>query len=165
MIILAWRLSLIAHYLHHHLENDLIEAVVSKNFFPSPLDHYITSVEDIVNKEEWVTTVTNDVIDSIVKNVIRYCEERDGIVEKAISTMVDIFIDSKEGNEEHTLEDDLVIKEVTDQMIDGIVDVICQPPAERQYLSAIEITQDIENTVNACELVILAISKLIMVGK
>lgn len=161
MITLAWRLSLVAHYLHNNLKNGLMDVESSRSLGRERPESY--ALEDIVNHREWMEKVTEKVIDDIVTNVICECEERDCVVEKFVDNMIDLFVDSKEGCREHSAEDDMVIEKVLNEMVDGIVDVLFQPPPERQYINEIEYTQPLQASITACELIILAMSKIIMV--
>lgn len=161
MITLAWRLSLVSHYLHHNLKNGLMDVNSSRSLGRERPESY--ALEDIVNHREWMDKLTEKVIDSIVENVICECEERDCLVEKYVGNMIDLFVDSKEGYREHSEEDDMIIEKVTNELIDGIVEVLCEPPPERQFVSEIEYTQPLQASITACELIILAMSRMIMV--
>lgn len=161
MITLAWRLSLVSHYLHHNLKNGLMDVSSSRSLGRERPESY--GLEDIVNHREWMDKLTEKVIDSIVENVICECEERDCLVEKFVGNMIDLFVDSKEGYREHSEEDDMIIEKVTNELVDGIVGVLCEPPPERQFVSEIEYTQPLQASITACELIILAMSRMIMV--
>ena len=121
-------------------------------------------MEDYVNHSEFMKRMTNEILDSIVYSVIRNCDERNVIIDSTLSNIVDIFVDSIEGEKEHSFEDDLVIQEVTDELIDGIINVISQPTSEIQPLAHSEDQLSIQETLNSCKEVILAISFVIMVN-
>lgn len=165
MLFLAWRLSSIAHSLHSHLENDIMDIPTIHSLYSSfqPDEEWI--MEDYVNHSEFMKRMTNEILDSIVYSVIRNCDERDVIIDSTLSNIVDIFVDSIEGEKEHSFEDDLVIQEVTDELIDGIINVISQPTSEIQPLAHSEDQLSIQETLNSCKEVILAISFVIMVNK
>lgn len=153
---LAWELSLIAHFLHHHFRNEIRDAVFSNH----------TSAKKRIpeqSKEEWVESVTQEIIDDIVMLVTRECEERTILVENIVSDMVNSFVDSKEGHV-HSLEDDAFVKDIAEQMVDGILQTIAEPPVEIMLTPA-DITPEVQTMLNACELVVLCMSKMIMVGK
>ena len=163
MLFLAWNLSSIAHSLHSHLENDIMDIPMNHSLYSSiqPDEEWI--MEDYVNHSEFMKRITNDILDSIVCSVIHNCYERDVIIDSTLSNIVDIFVDSIEGEKEHSFEDDLVIQEVTDELIDGIINVISQPISEIQPLAHSEDQLSIQETLNSCKEVILAISFVIMV--
>ena len=164
MLFLAWNLSSIAHSLHSHLENDIMDIPMNHSLYSSiqPDEEWI--MEDYVNHSEFMKRMTNEILDSIVYSVIRNCDERNVIIDSTLSNIVDIFVDSIEGEKEHSFEDDLVIQEVTDELIDGIINVISQPTSEIQPLAHSEDQLSIQETLNSCKEVILAISFVIMVN-
>ena len=97
MLFLAWNLSSIAHSLHSHLENDIMDIPMNHSLYSSiqPDEEWI--MEDYVNHSEFMKRITNDILDSIVCSVIHNCYERDVIIDSTLSNIVDIFVDSIEG--------------------------------------------------------------------
>lgn len=161
MTILAWELSLLSHFFRHHLKEELLEASQSNQNLQKEVKNRKDDLNSILKTDEWVGAIANEVIDDIVMLVIREREERTAIVENTVSELISLFTDSKD--QAHSIEDEHFIQDVTNELVDGIVSTLAQTPIE-QTLPTAKITQDLQYALNACELVILAISKMIMVG-
>ena len=120
-------------------------------------------VDTVLNKEDIVRDITNSVVDSIVTDVVRQIEETRSIVDQTVATMIDIFLDKTQENSDHSLEDEILVNEVVDEMIDGIVNVVCQPAPKPISIDPSRIDR-LKDAAQVSELLILAIAILITVS-
>lgn len=163
VVVLVWELSLLTHFLHHQLEIDSVEA--SQTSQQPPIERKNPKEDELnsfLKTDEWVSVIAKEVIDDIVMLVSRECEERTEIVDAAVSDLISMFTQSAD-SQSHSVEEERFIRSVADELIDGIVSTLSQSPLEKT-LTNLTITPDLQYALNACELVILAISKMIMVG-
>lgn len=120
--------------------------------------------EAILSKEEMIKSITNSVLSTIVTRVVYESEERNDAVFSSLSEVIDVFLDSKKENRERSLQDKLVIDSVVSEMVDGITEVLAQPPSERIRVSDDDPDAEaIKDATSVCELAILAMNHIIMV--
>lgn len=160
MTTFAWRLSVAAHEMDSILHGD------EQRQLPSLFE--VTNqtqmiVDTVLNKEDIVRDITNSIVDSIVTDVVRRIEETRSIVDQTVATMIDIFLDKTQENNDHSLEDEILVNEVVDEMIDGIVNVVCQPAPKPISIDPSRIDR-LKDAAQVSELLILAIAILITVS-
>ena len=160
MTTFAWRLSVATHEMDSILHGD------EQRQLPSLFE--VTNqtqmiVDTVLNKEDIVRDITNSVVDSIVTDVVRQIEETRSIVDQTVATMIDIFLDKTQENNDHSLEDEILVNEVVDEMIDGIVNVVCQPAPKPISIDPSRIDR-LKDAAQVSELLILAIAILITVS-
>ena len=120
--------------------------------------------EAILSKEEMIKSITNLVLSSIVTRVVYESEERNDAVFSSLSEVIDVFLDSKKENRERSLQDKLVIDSVVGELVDGITEVLAQPPSERIRVNDDDPDAEaIKDATSVCELAILAMNHIIMV--
>ena len=120
----------------------------------------------LLSKEEVMKSITDSVVLSIVSQVVSEHERRNEVVEKAVSDMNDVFIDSKQEHKERSLQDKLFVEGVVGEIVDGIVGVLAQPPSELLLLFSEKEEDDeaVSEAVGVCELAVRAIGRVIRVG-
>lgn len=159
MTTFAWRLSIATHEMDSILHGNE-EGQMPSLFEVTNQTQMIA--EAVLNKEDIVRDITNSIVDSIVSDVVRQIEETKSFVEQTVATMIDIFLDKTQENKDHSLENEILVNEVVDEMIDGIVKVVCQPTPEPISIDPSMIDR-LKDAAQVSELLILAIAILITV--
>ena len=116
------------------------------------------------SKAEITKAITDSVVQLAVSRVVMQNEQRNEIVETVVSDMIDVFLDSKEEHKESSLQDKLIVEGIVSEMVEGIVDVVTQPPSELLLLVNEKDEDAVSDAVDVCELAVLAMSLVIMVG-
>ena len=159
MTTFAWALSMLAHEMTSVLHGDDHTEVATLLIMSSPTQDMANTV---LNKEDIVKELTNSIIDSVVYDVVRRSEETATIVGQSVAQMIDIFLDSTQENRDHSLENELIVNEVEEEMIDGIVSIVCKPPSEPLQVESQQIDR-LKEAAGVCELIVLAMAILVMV--
>lgn len=167
MTSLGWMLSRLSRKLFSFISDDH-----ETSFLPPEVPMTL----DMVNKDEILQNITVSLIEDIVVNVVRDAEDREEIVTQAVANLIDIYLDSKNDQREYSREDEILVKEVVEEMIDGITEMVCEEPSEPIIIETANDTandtanettnetSELSESIALCELVLLAMNRLVIVS-
>ena len=139
-----------------------------------------------VGKQEIIDGVTNSLMDELVERTVRYGEEKEEVVSSVVQTIIDIIMDAKQreieeekakgrtGNASNLqgtnsdqlsglcFEDELFIKETTDELVDGLVEMMGESENNPSYVDSSDL-MELRDLIIQCELVLNAMNRILKV--
>ena len=185
----CWILSLVTCSLHSLVDcanpHSLTTSIV--NHFSRP-----TTPEDrlhgIKTTKEVINDLTQSLIDDLVEQTVEHIEDRNEIVQSVVMDLVESFLDVKSHQEATkttkttnsqsmhsstfggrspqepllSLDEELMVKDVVHELMDGIVDTLGEIPPARMVVDC-RAHPDVGERVVHCEMVIMSINRLLEV--
>ena len=139
-----------------------------------------------MGKQDIINRITNSLMDELIERTVHYKEEKEDVVSSVVNTVIDIIMDSKqrqmEGEEGRGIkrdesklheksgeqfcglcfEDELFVKETTDELVDGLVEMMGDNGKAPMYVNVSDSTELGERIIQ-CELVLIAMNRILQV--
>ena len=139
-----------------------------------------------MGKQDMINRITNSLMDELIERTVHYGEEKEEVVASVVNTVIDIIMDSKQREMEEEekrgrkgnasklyeksddqlgglcFEDELFVKETTDELVDGLVEMMGENDKAPIFVNSSDSTELRERIIQ-CELVLVAMNRILQV--